>query len=68
MMANEKELRAQAIYLMLQLWKKQDRCFPHLHPLLSEANKPCTFDSGVDETLIVQAAAILEICTTEYEI
>lgn len=68
MMAKETELKAQAICLMLQLCKRQDRCFPYLETLLTESNKPFTFDSGVNEILIAQAAAILEICCDKYEI
>lgn len=68
MMAKETELKAQAICLMLQLWKRQDRCFPYLETLLTESNKSFTFESGVNEILIAQAAAILEICHNKYEI
>lgn len=68
MMAKETDLKAQAIYLMLQLWKRQTRCFPYLHTLLSENTKSFTFDSGVNEILIAQASSILEICSIEYDI
>lgn len=66
-MAKDTELKAQAIYMMLELWKKQDRCFPYLHTLLTETNKAYNFDSGVNEILVSQAAAILKICSSEYE-
>ncbi|XP_055939609.1 focadhesin-like isoform X2 [Argiope bruennichi] len=61
-MANEDHLKAQAIHLMMQLWKKHDRCFSYLHKLLTETNKIQNKDLNINEALIAQAAAIREIC------
>ncbi|GFT46204.1 focadhesin [Nephila pilipes] len=62
MMSTDAELKPQAIYLMLQLWKKHDRCFSYLHKLLLENNKTLNKDLNINETLISQTAAIREIC------
>ncbi|KAF8791672.1 Focadhesin like protein [Argiope bruennichi] len=61
-MANEDHLKAQAIHLMMQLWKKHDRCFSYLHKLLTETHKIQNKDLNINEALIAQAAAIREIC------
>ncbi|GBO03073.1 Focadhesin [Araneus ventricosus] len=62
MMANDDQLKAQAIHLMLQLWKKHDRCFSYLHKLLTETHKTQNKDLKINEVSIAQAAAIREIC------
>ncbi|XP_035213180.1 focadhesin-like isoform X2 [Stegodyphus dumicola] len=67
MMANETDLKALAIQLMLQLWKKQDRCFTYLHKQLVEPCKVISSDTGINEVKISQAAAIKEICQMEPE-
>ncbi|CAL1296123.1 unnamed protein product [Larinioides sclopetarius] len=62
MMGNDDQLKAQAIHLMLQLWKKHDRCFSYLHKLLTETHKTQNKELKINEALIAQAAAIREIC------
>ncbi|XP_054719746.1 focadhesin-like [Uloborus diversus] len=66
-MANHKDLKPFAIYLMSELWKKQDRCFSYLYKLLVEPNKSASTDTGVNEVLLSQAAVIKEICISEPE-
>ncbi|GIY37035.1 focadhesin [Caerostris darwini] len=62
MMSNDVELKAQAIQLMLQLWKKHDRCFSYLHKLLTENSKILNKDLNINDILISQTAAIRDIC------
>ncbi|GFX84690.1 focadhesin [Trichonephila clavipes] len=62
MMSTDTELKPQAIYLMLQLWKKHDRCFSYLHKLLLENNKTLNKNLSINEALVSQTAAIREIC------
>lgn len=62
MMSTDTELKPQAIYLMLQLWKKHDRCFSYLHKLLLENNKTLNKNLNINEALVSQTAAIREIC------
>lgn len=67
MMAKHSGLKAQAIYLMVELWKKHDRCLSFLNELLCEKNMDMSMDTGVYEVLIAQAAAIKEICMQKPE-
>ncbi|KAG8200975.1 hypothetical protein JTE90_021439 [Oedothorax gibbosus] len=62
MMSKHAGLKAQSIQLMLQLWKRNDRCFSYLHKLLLESNKGFKNELGMNDVLVSQAAAIREIC------
>ncbi|ELT97246.1 hypothetical protein CAPTEDRAFT_221086 [Capitella teleta] len=55
------ELKATSISLMTDLWKAQERCYPHLHESLTTQD---ALDSASYEIKLAKAASIRDICVT----
>ena len=55
-------MRALALRLVTQLWKHQDRCFPHLQKMILDKESSACRAGTLDEVTLAKAASIRDIC------